>query len=133
MYSTFAHPDLEKESNAILPLWWKKVFEIHDVERVLFPITVTAVTCLANIRKYSTLLKAKESWAWYVAGAALAAGHVAFVPGVAWKIKAMMDDDGKGQAVVEQRKWLKVHTTRSLTVDLGAWVACLMAVLKTVS
>lgn len=59
------------------------------------------MACLANVRKYGSFLKAKQSWAWYVAGAALALGHVAFVPGVAWKIKAMMDDVGKGQAVEE--------------------------------
>lgn len=132
-YSTFAHPDLEEQSNAILPLWWQKVFEAHDVERVLLPIAVTAATCLANLRAHGALLRARGSWAWYAAGAVLAVGHVAFVPGVAWKIKAIMEDGGTGRAVEEQRRWLRVHAVRSLTVDLGAWVACLVGVLKTVS
>lgn len=78
MYSTFTHPDLHKESTAILPLWWRKVFESHDVERVLFPITVTAVASFVNIRKYGRLLQAKGSWAWYAAGAALAVGQYVF-------------------------------------------------------
>ncbi|KAF3769764.1 hypothetical protein M406DRAFT_248376 [Cryphonectria parasitica EP155] len=133
MYGTFAHRDLEEQSKAILPLWWKKVLEIHDIERVLFPLTVTSVTSIINIRKYGSLLRAKGSWAWYAAGAALAVGHLAFVPGVVYKIKAMIDDNGKGEAVEQQRRWLTVHTLRTLTVDLGAWVACVIAVARTVS
>lgn len=133
MYSTFTKPDLEKEANAILPLWWKKVFESHDIERVLLPITVTAVTSIINIHKYGGLLQAKGSLRWYASGAALSVAHIAFVPAVMYKIKAMLDDNGKGQAVEQQKKWLRVHILRTLTVDLGAWLACLIAVTRTVS
>lgn len=77
-YSTFTHPDLRAESAAILPLWWRKVFELHDVERVLFPITVTAVASVVNIRRHGGLLRSKGSWAWYAAGAALAVGQYVF-------------------------------------------------------
>lgn len=133
MYSTFVHPGLEQESKNILPLWWKRVFEIHDIERVLFPLIVTTVASLANIRQYGSLLCAKGSWSWYAAGAALAVGHLAFVPGVMYKIKAMIEDDGKGEAVEHQKRWLAVHDLRTLTVGLGAWLACLVAVARTVS
>lgn len=133
MYSTFVHPDLAPVSKTILPLWWKRVFEIHDIERVLFPLTVTTVTSILNMRRNSALLKVRGSWAWYAAGAALAVSHLAFVPAVMYKIQAMVEDNGKGEAVEQQRRWLQVHDLRTLTVDLGAWVACLVAVARTVS
>lgn len=78
MYSTFTHPDLHKESSAILPLWWRKILEFPEIERVLLPLTITAVTSIANIRKYGALLQAEGSWAWYAAGAALAVGQYVF-------------------------------------------------------
>lgn len=49
------------------------------------------------------------------------------------QIQAMIEDNGKGEAVEQQRRWLRVHTVRTLTVDLGAWLACLIAVARTVS
>lgn len=133
MYSTFTHPDLRNESSAILPLWWRKVLDLHEIERVLLPVTITTVASIVNIRKHGALLRAKGSWAWYAAGAALAVGHVAYVPGVMYKIQAMIEDNGKGEAVEQQRRWLRVHNVRTLTVDLGAWLACLIAVARTVS
>lgn len=78
MYTTFVHPDLHKESSAILPLWWRKILDFHEIERMLLPVTITAVTSIANIRKYGALLQAKGSWAWYAAGAALAVGQYVF-------------------------------------------------------
>lgn len=50
-----------------------------------------------------------------------------------YKIQAMIEDNGKGEAVEQQRRWLRVHNVRTLTVDLGAWLACLIAVARTVS
>lgn len=75
MYSTFTHPDLRNESSAILPLWWRKVLDLHEIERVLLPVTITTVASIVNIRKHGALLRAKGSWAWYAAGAALAVGQ----------------------------------------------------------
>lgn len=133
-FSNFVHPSLALEANgSVLQKWWIRTFDNQDILRVLFPVTVTAVSAVANLRKYGKLLEAKGSWVFYAAGAALAAAHVAFVPAVMYKIESIVKENGKGDAVGVQKQWLRVHTIRSLTVDLGAWLACLVAVTKTVS
>lgn len=85
----------------MLRLQRKKNIEIRNVEHVFFSNTVTTVTFLTNIRIFSNFPKVIEGWASYVAGATLAAGHFAFLSDVTRTTKAMMDNDGKGHAVVK--------------------------------
>ncbi|KAI0026160.1 hypothetical protein F4780DRAFT_774356 [Xylariomycetidae sp. FL0641] len=69
---------------------------------------------------------------WHVAGAALAAAHLLFVPLVAPHVRDVMDD-GAAKAVDESdavRAWLRVHAVRTFTVDLAAWACCVVAAAK---
>jgi len=78
-------------------------------------------------------LETTEVGKWYLIGAGLSLGHIAFVPMVAGPIKRMVEggrvgDSGKevnekeveGRNEKEMMTWLFVHTLRTLVVDVPA-------------
>ncbi|PSR83581.1 hypothetical protein BD289DRAFT_369833, partial [Coniella lustricola] len=73
------------------------------------------------------------NWLWCATGVALAIIHLAFVPAVTYKIQSIIENNGRGEAVERQRRWSAVHAARRVTVDMGAWLACPVAVTRTVS
>lgn len=88
------------------------------------------------------LLRKKGALPWYIATAALAVAHLVFVPFVAPAIKYIMEDEGgrsRERKVAEpgnrnvdmQKRWLGYNMMRLMTTDLGAWVCCAVAVMKT--
>lgn len=132
MLRIFTLPELELDSNLYLPKWFHAFFRA-GLPSVLAFLSVTMTTATLNLRSESLLLKRRGSYYWYAAGAALAAGHLLFVPAVAPRIQAIVEDETKEKSVEELRRWLRVNGIRGLTTDLGAWVCCLVAVVRTFS
>lgn len=65
----------------------------------------------------------------------MAAAHLAFVPAVAWKLKAIMEDATGEEGtdnVGMMGRWVVVNLTRVWTADLAAWVCSVVAVMKMV-
>ena len=60
---------------------------------------------------------------WYTAGTVFAASHLLFVPFIAPKVQAIVEDWSKGKSTDDLEGWLKIHRIRTWTVDLAAW-AC---------
>ncbi|KAK2059503.1 hypothetical protein LY76DRAFT_625820 [Colletotrichum caudatum] len=67
---------------------------------------------------------------WYALGATMSAGHLAYVPFVAPRVKALMEAEGEGEGDVNGilDGWLGVNWWRTVTVDFGAWLAFGVAV-----
>lgn len=132
MLRIFTLPELERDSAQYLPKWFSAFFRAGLPSMLAF-LSVTVATATVNLcTTESLLLKQRGSYYWYVAGAALAAGHLLFVPAVAPRIQATVADEGKkGKSVAELRRWLRVNAISGLTTNLGTWVCCVIAVVKT--
>ncbi|KAK3391423.1 hypothetical protein B0T20DRAFT_78780 [Sordaria brevicollis] len=131
MLRIFTLSNIENESQRYLPKWFAAFFRA-GLSSVLGFLSVTMATSILNLRVNSLLLQQRGSHYWYAAGAALAVGHLLFVPAVAPRIQAIVEDEeGKGKSVGELRRWLRVNAIRGLTTDLGAWVCCVVAAVKT--
>lgn len=132
MLSVFTRPELERSSSQYLPAWFDACFR-RGLPQVLGFLTVTVATSLANLRVQPALLRQRGAYLWYAGGAALAAGHLLFVPAIAPSVRGIIEDRPGGKSVDEMRRWLRVNRVRSLTTDLGAWAFCVVAVLRTFS
>ncbi|KAH9886778.1 hypothetical protein F4778DRAFT_438694 [Xylariomycetidae sp. FL2044] len=129
-------PDIRAPSNALLPSYFRAFFA-PGLVRVLGFLGVTvgssaALLLLLRTSSAGPLLRGRGAFAWYAAGASFAAGHLLFVPLVAPRIRAICEDQG-GENVNVLKSWLFYNAARGCTVDLAAWVCCLVAAAKTFS
>ncbi|OIW32346.1 hypothetical protein CONLIGDRAFT_266872 [Coniochaeta ligniaria NRRL 30616] len=127
-------PDTRQHSRPLLPAFFRSFFR----EGVVFVVAMLAVTTwgsVANLYVNRPSLSARGSFGWYVAGAVLSSSHLLFVPGVAPSIKRITGAEAGGEEDVnaDLDEWLGVNKVRMLTVDLAAWVACVVAVGKSLS
>lgn len=125
----FLHKDVEPGAKHVLTPYWNTMFRT-GLRYVIAPLVGTIASTVAILSTTSTeLLRDRGSYSWYIASALLAAGHFAFVPAVLPKIRSLSN----GGLTPALRQWMRVHVTRSITVDLFCWVACLVASAKTLS
>lgn len=125
----FLHKDVEPGAKHVLTPYWNAMIST-SLSYVIAPLVGTLASTAAIFTTISTeLLRDKGSYPWYIASLALAAGHFAFVPAVLPKIRSL----SKGGLTPALRQWMRIHVTRSVTVDLFCWVACLVASAKTLS
>ncbi|KAB5540568.1 hypothetical protein GE09DRAFT_260300 [Coniochaeta sp. 2T2.1] len=131
-------------SKRLLPPYFRAFFR----QGVVFVVACLAVTTwgsVANLYVSGRVLRERGAWWAYVAAATGAVGHLAFVPGVAGSIRRISEADGMEEGRKEGEvdgvegvdgvdvnaeldEWLGVNWWRMVTVDLGAWVACCVAV-----
>ncbi|KAF4466319.1 integral membrane [Fusarium albosuccineum] len=124
-----------KKANEILPTYIKTFFD-SGVWYVVSLLGITFWTSLANIWLERPLLESRGSTAWYGWTAALALGHLAYVPAVAWKLQALWEDNAAAAGtdnVGMLGRWLTVNMTRMLTTDLGAWLCAVVAISRTLA
>jgi len=122
-FNNFIVPPNREKGSAILPGYWKTflgpglvgIFGLHGIS-----IIGGAVNSYLGHSQ------------WYGIGAALSLTHFVFVPAVAPHIRALIDDESKGQSWKDMEKWLRVHTVRSVLVDTPAWFCYLMGVMAAV-
>ncbi|KAM0252774.1 hypothetical protein ACHAQJ_007612 [Trichoderma viride] len=118
----FNKPEIRSKSNELLPTYFRHFFD-GGLNRVLGLLSLTVSSTLATCFVNHDYHWANKSLRWYTAGMVLAAGHLAFVPFIAPKVQAIIEDTSKGESTKDLEGWLSLHTIRSLTVDLAAW-AC---------
>ncbi|KAK2040428.1 hypothetical protein LZ31DRAFT_474555 [Colletotrichum somersetense] len=95
---------------------------------VLGVIAISVTTATANLYiQPEALRRTGASW-WYALGAAMSAGHLAYVPFVAPRVKALMEAEGEEDVNGILDSWLGVNWWRTVTVDFGAWLAFGVAV-----
>ncbi|EQB53633.1 hypothetical protein CGLO_06622 [Colletotrichum gloeosporioides Cg-14] len=128
--SLFNHPTVRTHSKPLINPYYKEFFSC-GLPIVLSFLAVSAGTALANLKVNQTLLQTKGTFWWYVAGAGLSLGHLAYVPFIAPHVQTLVDGK-EGEDLNEALgKWLVVNWRRMVTVDLGAWVAFVVAVVGT--
>jgi hypothetical protein len=120
----------EKISGLALSRFWASFLAPAGSLIAGVALTSTASGFIANrwLRSHATLETTAVS-KWYAYGAALALGHLAFVPLVAGpilKITEAVKSSGKTDREIEEvnenalRAWLNWHTVRTLLVDVPA-------------
>ncbi|KAI1809043.1 hypothetical protein GGS20DRAFT_573784 [Poronia punctata] len=113
-------------ANEIIPPYFKAFFT-KGIWEIGALYTLTTATGISNI-----YVRPNTAWKWYAAGTAFAFFHMAFVPLIMYKIKALVDNEPKGQGLVSLREWLRVHKVRSWLADVPAWACFMVACLKSV-
>ncbi|KAI1776999.1 hypothetical protein F4818DRAFT_408798 [Hypoxylon cercidicola] len=126
----FRKAELKTLSNQLLPRYFTSFFA-RGAPRVLALLATTAVSCGAILRS-SGDMSASAAKPWYIAGLSLAVAHLAWAPLIIPPVKAI-EKDAKGQNVAHLEHWLRLHVWRSLTVDLGAWLCCIVATVVSLS
>ncbi|KAK7750070.1 hypothetical protein SLS62_008063 [Diatrype stigma] len=129
----FLKKDVQPHGNRLQSSYWKSFFP-QAVVVVFAGIGTTAGASFTLMATQSDILLAKGTYNWYLAGAVLAIAHLPFAPTIMPTIKRLQDpkkDVDSGTATLQ--KWLRIHTTRALTVDLGSWICCVVAATKTLS
>ncbi|KAI0536060.1 hypothetical protein GGR58DRAFT_503691 [Xylaria digitata] len=130
--TVFCQPELKGLSNQTLPQYFTLFFN-RGVPRVLGLLATTALSCTAILRySSSALLREQGAFRWYVAGFSLAVGQMAWAPSVLPPVRAI-EHDAKDKNVSQLEKWLRLHVWRSLPVDIGAWICCVVATSKSLS
>jgi len=124
----FLHPDHRTHSNEFLPSYFR-VFFGPGTLRVLGILALTLTGGGYNIlvgRRSG--LGGSASMPWYTAGTLFAASHLLFVPAVAPKIQAIVEDTSRGSSTKDLKSWLNIHRLRTWTVDLASWACFAVAV-----
>lgn len=122
-------PEIRSKSKPLLRPYFS-IFFRRGLLMVLTFILASTASAAANLRVRSDGLRARGSFAWYVAGAALSAGHLAYVPWIAPSVRDVVE--ATGEDVIEKLDgWLALNWRRMVTVDLGAWIAFGVAVAGT--
>ncbi|KAL7619781.1 hypothetical protein AAE478_010323 [Parahypoxylon ruwenzoriense] len=126
----FHKPDLKALSNKLLPSYFTTFFN-RGAPRVVALLATTVFSC-GTILRYSPSTILRDSVPWYIAGLSFALGHQVWMPFILPSIRAIKGD-AKENNVVELEHWLRIHTCRSLTVDLAAWICCIVATVKSLA
>lgn len=124
----FLHPDHRTHSNEFLPSYFR-VFFGPGTLRVLgiLALTLTGGGYIILAGRRSGL-GGSASMPWYTAGTLFAAGHLLFVPAVAPRIQAIVEDTSRGSSTKDLKSWLNIHRLRTWTVDLASWACFAVAV-----
>ncbi|VUC22692.1 unnamed protein product [Clonostachys rosea] len=139
-FSNLVKPNV-RGADEVLPPYFANTFWAN-LWKVVGLLGVTTWSSVGAIYLSRPLLRARGSFPWYVATAALATGHLFFVPLVAPSVAALIEDrghqasseakKGKGKSNSDyMRDWLGVNLVRMVTADLGAWVCAVVAVTTT--
>jgi hypothetical protein len=123
LYTLLLGPRLRETAAQLLPGWWQ-VNLAPGLAAIFGLYGVSIGAGVANLL-YKGGVGASRLYGY---GAAFALSHFLFVPAVMYKIKAMVDDEPKGEAPAHQRRWLNVHVVRSLISDLPGFLCFLFAV-----
>ncbi|KAK1569734.1 uncharacterized protein LY79DRAFT_594715 [Colletotrichum navitas] len=128
-FGIFLNKKVEPNTKDVLTPYWNRMIETV-VPAIIAPLLVTVASTTAILSTTSEeLLRGKGSFSWYIASTALAASHFAFVPIILPKIRSIQN----GALTPGLRRWMRIHIVRSVTVDLLAWITCIVASAKTLS
>ncbi|KAL2756320.1 hypothetical protein ACRALDRAFT_1063703 [Sodiomyces alcalophilus JCM 7366] len=125
----FLNKKVEPNAKDVITPYWNTMINT-GLPIVIAPLLGTIASTIAIVTTTSEEhLRQKGSFSWYIASIALAAAHFAFVPIILPKIKGLQN----GGLTPVLRRWMGIHVTRSVTVDLFCWITCIVASAKTLS
>lgn len=116
--STFLHRDHRKQSNAILPSWFKRWFE----KGIFVVVGLNAATIIITLFNIFSAYN-QEIRKWYWAGLGFTIAHLAFVPVIMYPIRDIIEDRSHGQSTRDLQRWINIHLLRVLIADLPGWAS----------
>lgn len=127
--STLNQPENKEPSRALPPSYWAGFFR-RGVKTAVVLLLATIGSCIANIYIEPASLKASESYSLYITGAVLGVAHFLFAPIILPSgVSLTSNETQPGVNLFDiLDKWLWAQTIQMWTVDLGAWLALLVAV-----
>lgn len=127
--STLNLPENKEPSRALPPSYWDGFFR-RGVKTAVALLFATIGSSIANIYIQPASLKASESYSLYVTGAVLGVAHFVFAPIILPSgISLTTNETQPGVNLFDiLDRWLWAQTIQMWTVDLGAWLALLVAV-----
>ncbi|KAI0142979.1 hypothetical protein GGR57DRAFT_372832 [Xylariaceae sp. FL1272] len=131
--SIFLKKDIRHHGSRLQASYWQSLFPTA-APLVIGLIAVTSSSSFYLLRTSADILKQKGAYNWYLACGSLALCHFLWVPLIKPVIDSLQDDrkDVDSGAKTLQR-WLNIHLTRFLSVDIACWVSCTVATVKTLS
>ncbi|KID74206.1 uncharacterized protein G6M90_00g081610 [Metarhizium brunneum] len=123
-------PENRAKSKPLLQSYFNTFF-YRGLPFVVGAIGVSTWSGVGNLFAQRSVLQSRQSFWWYAAGTIAAASHLLFVPLIAPSVRDMMDGKEQTDANDCLDEWLRVNNVRTLTVDLLAWGAFMVAAGKT--
>ena len=74
-----------------------------------------------------------ETAKWYGCGAGFTVAHFLFAKWAIGLLNAMKNDESKGKATEDMKKWVGMNVLRTLFVDFPGWVCYLVAISRTLT
>ncbi|ROT36439.1 hypothetical protein SODALDRAFT_335540 [Sodiomyces alkalinus F11] len=125
----FLNKKVEPYTKEVITPYWNTMINT-GLPAIILPLLGTIASTTAILTTTSEeVLRAKGSFGWYIASTALAAAHFGFVPIIMSQIKGLQN----GGLTPVLRRWMVIHVTRSVTVDLFCWITCIVASSMTLS
>ncbi|RDA92495.1 hypothetical protein CP533_6470 [Ophiocordyceps camponoti-saundersi (nom. inval.)] len=118
-------PENRTRSRPLLTSYFTPCFR-RGLPFVLSAVAVSFGSGIANFFVGRPPSSSSSSLRCYAVGSALAAAHLLYVPFIAPSCSELLSDDTPDPNA-SLDSWLSVNALRSLTVDLGAWVAFVVA------
>ncbi|RCI10216.1 hypothetical protein L249_8518 [Ophiocordyceps polyrhachis-furcata BCC 54312] len=114
-------PETRPHSRPLLTSYFAPCFR-RGLPFVLAAVSVSFGSGMANF----FLARSSPSLPFYVVGSALAFSHLLYAPFIGPSCRKLLFAD-TSDPNADLDSWLSVNALRSLTVDLGAWVAFIVA------
>jgi len=129
--SRWVQPAYRAQADALLPPWFTS-WGPWGTKVVFGSFTISIASGLANFLAGREVGEAAAARYWYAAGLGFAAAHLLVWGPTALKLLAKIrKGEPEGRATESMSKWLSMHLTRSILVDLPA-VVCFVAGLMSV-
>ncbi|KAM0331710.1 hypothetical protein ACHAQA_003389 [Verticillium albo-atrum] len=119
----FLRAEHRQQANAILPTYFSAFFK-PGLGLILGLYSLSIGTGVANAVSSAC---GPQSAPLYLAGVVFSVAHFTFVPWVKNHVYNIANDKGATGSVDELRKWLTVHSIRSLLVDIPGWLCFALA------
>ena len=129
----FTQPKLaKKDSGLVLPYWFPGFFDRTIlVIAIAYPLAISTAYLNTIVGRQTPLDATARSF--YYAGMCFSAGHFLYGPYAMRLIARICDSEKPGDKnVVAAEEWLRMNTTRLVTVDFWGWFMYLCAVASAV-
>ncbi|KAI1822643.1 hypothetical protein F4861DRAFT_380778 [Xylaria intraflava] len=129
----FLKKDVVLHGNRLQAAYWQSFFPAAS-PIIIGLIAVTSGSSLTLLRTSADALQQNGAYNWYLAGGAFALCHFFWVPPI-WPVINKLQDGKKDvdKGAETLNRWLNIHLTRFMSVDIACFVSCLVGAVKVLS
>ena len=133
-FRAFCHPSHTGQANKLIPSWTAAMMPRGGATIfTLYPATL--IFALLNFYGAGGRgeVSVSDTARWYGFGSFFTVAHFFFAKWALGLLNAMKDDESKGKATEDMKKWVGMNVLRTLFVDLPGWVCYVVAVTGTLT